>query len=180
MELISKILVLAHCLLNKSTRWWQNGKPIERNRGLAEQVVRFALESNIGIVQMPCPEFTFCGNPRPSRTKDEYESLSGFKRHCVKMANSVVEQLKTLTFMSRKPRIQILAVIGIKNSPSCAIESVLRKINGKIQSSKERGIFIEILEKEMLKIGLKPPFLEFDFDRPNKIVRELNKILSES
>jgi len=172
--------VVAHCLLNKSTRWWQNGKPIERNVGLAEQVIEFALKNNIGIVQLPCPEFTFCGNPRPPRTKDEYENLPGFKKHCEKIASSVVEQLKTLAFMSIKPHIQILAVVGIKNSPSCAINSVLRKVNDKIQYSKERGIFIEILEKKMIKAGLKPLFLEFNFDRPNEIVKDLNMLLSKT
>ncbi len=179
MEPISKVLVLAHCLLNKSTRWWQDGKPIERNMGLAEQVVRFALKNKIGIVQMPCPEFTFCGNPRPSRTKDQYETLPNFKKHCERIANLVVEQLKTLTIMSRKPQIRIVAVIGIKNSPSCATNHVLRRINNEIQPSEEKGVFIEILERKMLKIGLNPPFLEFDFDSPNKIVEELNRILNE-
>jgi len=169
--------VLAHCLLNKSTRWWQDGKSIERNMGLVEQVVSFALKNKIGIVQMPCPEFTFCGNPRPPRTKDEYEALPGFKEHCRKIADLVAEQLKILTSMSRKPRIRILAVIGIKNSPSCATNSVLRKINDKIQCSREKGVFIEILEKKMLKFGLKPLFLEFNFDRPSEIVKELNKII---
>ncbi|MEM2639471.1 MAG: hypothetical protein QW113_05585, partial [Candidatus Bathyarchaeia archaeon] len=82
MSFSSKVLVLSHCLLNKSTRWWQDGKPIERNIGLAAELVEFSLRHNVGVFQMPCPEFTFCGNPRPSRTKDEYEALPGFKEHC--------------------------------------------------------------------------------------------------
>ncbi len=145
--------------------------------GLATEVIRFALKHNLGIIQMPCPEFTFCGNPRPSRTKDEYEMLPGFREHCEDLAKVVVKQLKMLTIMGEEPRIQILAVIGVKRSPSCAVNSALRRINDKILHTRERGIFIEILEDEMLEEGLNPLFLEFDFDEPNEIVRDLARML---
>ena len=120
--------------------------------GLATEVIRFALKHNLGIIQMPCPEFTFCGNPRPSRTKDEYEMLPGFREHCEELAKVVVKQLKMLTIMGEEPRIQILAVIGVKRSPSCAVNSALRRINDKILHTRERGIFIEILELSLIHI----------------------------
>ncbi|MCX8170591.1 MAG: hypothetical protein N3E47_01270 [Candidatus Bathyarchaeota archaeon] len=173
----SKIMVFSHCLLNKSTRWWQNGKPIERNIGLVTEVMEFLLKHNIGVFQMPCPEFTFCGNPRPSRTKDEYEALPGFREHCDRLAKSVVEQLKAFIFMGVKPRIQILAVIGVKRSPSCAVSGVIRSIGREIRLVEEKGIFMEALIKYMLEEGLSARFLEFDFDEPHKIIVDLESLL---
>jgi len=178
-ELTSRILVLSHCLLNKGTRWWQNGKPIERNIGLAAEIVKFAIEHNIGIFQMPCPEFTFCGNPRPSRTKDEYEMLPGFKEYCNNLAGVVADQLKTLISMGKKPRIQIVAIVGVKRSPSCAVNNVMRVVDGKSTLVNERGIFIDALERKMLKNGLNTPFLEFDFDSPHEIIADLKRLLGE-
>lgn len=174
-----RILMVSHCLLNKGTRWWQEGKPLERNMGLAVEIVEFASKHNFGLVQMPCPEFTFCGNPRPSRTKDEYEVLPGFKRHCKRLARLVAEQIKTMVQMGRRPRIHVLAVIGVKRSPSCAVKSAIRKINNKQLRSEEVGVFMEMLELEISRIGLRPHFLEFDFDRPTGIVEELDKLLHE-
>lgn len=179
MKLKSIVLMVSHCLLNKSTRWWQENKPIERNVGLVPEIVEFASKHNLGLIQMPCPEFTFCGNPRPSRTKDEYEALPGFKEHCESLAGFVVEQARALLFMGRNPSIHILAVIGVRRSPSCAINSALRRINGEIQCTDEGGIFMEFLRRGLLAAGLNPHFLEFDFDRPNEIILDLRRIIGK-
>ncbi|MEM1515120.1 MAG: 2-thiouracil desulfurase family protein [Candidatus Bathyarchaeia archaeon] len=172
----SKVLIVSHCLLNKSVRWWQKGKPPERNIGLANEIVQYALKHNIGLIQMPCPEFTFCGNPRPSRTKDEYERLQDFRNHCKKLAESVTEQIRTLTTMSENPQIQIVAVIGIKRSPSCAVNSAIAIKNGVVNQN-EKGIFIELLKSELSShCQIIPPFFEYDFDNPNELIEILEKL----
>lgn len=171
------MLVVSHCLLNKSVRWWQDGKPTERNIGLASEIVQYALRHNVGLVQMPCPEFTFCGNPRPSRTKDEYERLEGFKEHCERLAKDVAERIRQLIIMSEKPRIHIIAIIGIKRSPSCAINSAIAIRNGALNQS-EKGIFIELLERELRPYCQRTPlFLEYDFDNPAEVIEKLEKMV---
>ncbi|MEM2939116.1 MAG: hypothetical protein QXU95_02435 [Candidatus Bathyarchaeia archaeon] len=177
-EIVSSVLALSHCLLNKSTRWWQNNKSIERNRGLATQLIIFVSRLNVGIIQLPCPEFTFCGNPRPPRTKDEYEMLPGFMEHCNKLARLTAEQIKTLVTIRGRPRIEILAVIGVKRSPSCAVNSAIRRICGN-KHIEEEGLFMGILRREMLRENLSPQFLEFDFDNPEEIEGDLIKLFSE-
>ncbi len=177
-EIVSKVLALSHCLLNKSIRWWQNNKSIEKNRGLATQLIEFVSRLNVGIIQLPCPEFTHCGNPRPPRTKDEYEMLPGFMEHCNKLARLTVEQIKTLVTMSRRPRIEILAVIGVKRSPSCAVNSAIRRIFSN-KNVEEEGLFIGILRREMLRENLNPQFLDFDFDNPEEIKGDLIKLFSK-
>ncbi|MBS7604952.1 MAG: 2-thiouracil desulfurase family protein [Candidatus Bathyarchaeia archaeon] len=176
-SLTSKVLVVSHCLLNKSVRWWQEGKPLERNIGLANNVIEYALRHNIGLIQMPCPEFTFCGNPRPSRRKDEYEVLPGFKEHCERLARTFAKQIKMLVTMSKNPRIHIIAVIGVKRSPSCAVRTAISMRNGLLYQN-EKGIFIEFLEKELNVYGQTTlPFLEFDFDNPGELTEILEKIV---
>lgn len=177
-EIASGVLALSHCLLNKSTRWWQNNKSIERNRGLATQLIEFVSRLNVGIIQLPCPEFTFCGNPRPPKTKDEYEMLPGFTEHCNKLARLMAEQIKMLVTMSEGPRIEILAVIGVKRSPSCAVNSAIRRICGN-KHVEEEGIFIGLLRREMLRRNLNPQFLEFDFDNPEEIEGDLIMLFSK-
>jgi predicted secreted protein len=172
---ISKVLVVSHCLLNKSTRWWQVGKPPERNIGLAAEIIEYALKRGLGLLQMPCPEFTFCGNPRPPRTKKEYEALPGFKEYCGRLARIVADQIKAFITMSEKPRIRVVAIIGVKRSPSCAVSSAIIGKDG-FQRYDGKGIFIEVLEKE-IKESLNVPFLEFDFDNPSAVVADLEKLI---
>lgn len=173
--ILSKVLVLSHCLLNKGTRWWQEGKPPERNIGLAREIIEYALRHNIGLVQMPCPEFTFLGNPRPSRTKDEYEALEGFREHCEKLARAVAEQVRSLITMSRNPSIQIVAIVGVKRSPSCAVRSAISK-RPETPNQCGKGIFIEALEKEV-NLCQRIPFIEFDFDDPGEAIRALEVLI---
>ncbi|MBS7640172.1 MAG: hypothetical protein QXJ19_04290 [Candidatus Bathyarchaeia archaeon] len=177
MHNVSRVLVVSHCLLNKGVRWWWEGKPLDRNIGLANEVVAHALKYGVGLVQMPCPEFTFCGNPRPSRTKDEYERLQGFREHCERLAKSVAEQIRNLMVMGRRPQIHIIAIIGIKRSPSCAVNSAIATRNGILRQD-EKGIFIESLEKELsVYCQTMPPFLEYDFDNPDELTGALEKLI---
>lgn len=177
---VSKVLVVSHCLLNKSVRWWQEGKPPERNLGLANEVAQYAIKHNIGLFQMPCPEFTFCGNPRPSRMKNEYEELPGFKEHCEKLAKETAKQIKTLITMGVGPKIQVIAIIGIKRSPSCAVSSAVAIRDG-VLSQGEKGIFIELLEKELHSLSQdSPTFLEYDFDNPSELIESLERLIRSS
>ncbi|MEM2272728.1 MAG: hypothetical protein QXX56_00755 [Candidatus Bathyarchaeia archaeon] len=173
----SRVLVVSHCLLNKATRWWQEGKPLERNIGLAGEIVKYVLRHNIGLIQMPCPEFTFCGNPRPSRRKDEYERLLGFKEHCERLARIFAEQMRFFIAMDKNPRVYIIAIIGVKRSPSCAVNTALSMRNGMLHQN-EKGIFIEFLERELSAYCQEiPPFLEFDFDNPGELIDALEKLI---
>lgn len=173
---MSKVLVVSHCLLNKSVRWWQEGKSLERNIGLANEIIQYALKHNVGLIQMPCPEFTFCGNPRPSKTKDKYEKLWGFREHCERLAKNVAEQIRNLVTMSKKPQISIVAIVGIRRSPSCAVNSAIALRNGILNQS-EKGIFIEFLEHELRSCcQIMPLFLEYDFDNPAEAIDKLEKL----
>jgi len=171
-----KVLVLAHCLLNQSTRWWQNGEP-PRAQGPVKEILDFISARRIGAVQLPCPEFTFCGNPRRPRTKDEYEGLPGFILHCEGLAQTSAKYLQALTAMGREPRPRILAIVGIARSPTCSVKSAPRGIGGKAEYAEEMGLFFEILDRELENLGLKIPFIEVDLDRPVDFGKKMREVL---
>ncbi|MEM3041810.1 MAG: hypothetical protein QXG97_07305, partial [Nitrososphaerota archaeon] len=148
-----------------ATRWRKKGQQ-PRAEGPVKEILNYLSAHKIGVIQLPCPEVTFSGNPRPPRTKDEYERLPGFSLHCERLAKTSAEYLKALTAMFREPRIQILAIVGIVHSPTCGVRSAPRGIGGKAEYVEEKGLFFEILEKELRNLGLKIPFIEIDLDRP--------------
>jgi len=144
-----------------------------QNRGPVSQVLEFLSTRNIGAVQLPCPEFTFFGNPRRAAGKDEYESLPDFRSHCKSLARDAARQLRTLTVMASNPKIKILAIVGVERSPSCGVKFTPRKGNGETRYVKEKGLFVEFLEEEMQNQGLKIPFLGLDMRQPEKFPRKL-------
>ena len=171
-----RILVLSHCILNRATRWWQKGKPIDNNQGMSIQVLDLLSQLKIGVVQLPCPEFTFCGNPRPPRTRDEYLSLPGFREHCTRLADETAKYLKNLIDNAREPPIRILAIVGVERSPTCGVKHTPIGRGDDKRYVEEKGIFIELLTKRLGKMGLKIPCIEIDLDRPEEFTEKISEL----
>lgn len=172
-----KVVVLSHCILNRGTRWWQEGKSLKRNRGPVSPVVGFLAERKIGAVQLPCPEFTVFGNPRPPATKDEYESLPSFRRHCENLARESAKNLKTLVTKGAVPKIRVLAVVGIERSPSCGVEYVPRTVDGEIRYVGEKGFFLGVLERELERLEMIVPFVGLDLHKPDAFCKKMDELL---
>jgi len=169
----AKVLVLAHCLLNSATKWWQDERLFEKNRGPCREVVKFLSKKRIGAIQLPCPEYTFCGNPRPPRTKDEYEDMPSFRLHCENLALEVARNLKTLISKDVDSRVKILAILGVERSPTCGVKCTPRKVDGQKTYVEEKGLFLEILDRELLNLGLKLPFVGVNFCEQDEITKVL-------
>jgi len=170
------ILVLSHCILNRATRWWQRGKPLDDNRGMTVQILDLLAHLKIGVVQLPCPEFTFCGNPRPPRTKNEYLSLPGFREHCARLADEAANYLKNLIDNAREPPLRILAIVGVERSPTCGVKCTPTGRGMNKRYEEKKGFFIELLAKSLRKRGLKVPIIGVDLDRPEEFSETLNKL----
>lgn len=172
-----RILVLSHCILNQATRWWQKGKPLSKNLGMNINFLRLLLDLKIGVIQMPCPEFTFCGNPRPPRTRDEYLNLPGFLKHCVKLADETANYLRNLIDNAREPSIKILAIVGVERSPTCGVKCVPVGMGMDKRYEKKKGIFIELLLRSLRRVNLEIPIVGIDFDKPQEFVNVIGSLI---
>jgi predicted secreted protein len=129
-----KIILTSHCILNQNAviRGW------ERAEGAFNSIVRIFLDYNIGILQLPCPEFIYLGEERPPKTKEEYDKKD-YRLHCKQLAIPILEELKEYM----KNDYHVVGLIGIEGSPSCDILG-------------KRGIFMEefmgLLEEESIHL----------------------------
>lgn len=110
MQRSKKIIVASHCVLN------QNAVVAEeaRSPGVMKSAVDWANEQGYGIVQLPCPEFTFLGPERPPMTVEEYDTPE-FHAHNRNILLPYVEQLKVY----QDHGYTIAGGLGISGSPSC-------------------------------------------------------------
>ncbi|RBP36561.1 CD3072 family TudS-related putative desulfidase [Garciella nitratireducens] len=118
-----KIILVSHCILNQNTVV----KPLARAKGAYTKIVEEILNHEIGIHQLPCPEFIYLGLQRKPMEKEEYDT-SQYRSLCKNLSKTVLQIIKEYL----KNGYEILGIIGIENSPSC-------DINGK------KGIFMEEL-----------------------------------
>jgi len=131
----------------------------------------------IGVIQLPCPEFTFCGNPRPPRTRDEYLSLPGFKQHCERLADETAEYLKNLIDNAREPSVRISAIVGVERSPTCGVKCTPVGKEPDKRYEEKRGIFIESLIESLRKRGLEIPVIGIDLDKPRELKEKISRII---
>ncbi|MEN1758940.1 CD3072 family TudS-related putative desulfidase [Anoxynatronum sibiricum] len=137
-----QLLLVAHCVLNQNAviRDW------ERAQGGFNELVHAMLAENLGIIQLPCPEFAFSGEDRPPRTKNEYDKPA-YRTLCCCLAQPVVEQAKEY----QRQGYLIKGLVGIGESPSC-------------DTLGNRGIFMEVLLAMMSEAGVELKTLDISED----------------
>lgn len=170
------VVAVSHCILNQTTRWFWDGRS-----GWVEGFIVKFLEGikplDVGLYQLPCPEFSFLGNPRRPMTKEEYDSLPGFKDYCGKLAEKTVEELMAFVRLSATPRVRVLAVIGVEGSPTCGVHTTSKRVAGESIRVEGKGIFIEMLERMLEAKGLDVAFYGLDLKRQDETVARIVKAL---
>ncbi len=180
-----RILFVTHCLLNPSAKVSRNdpssGKEEEAFR---RDFFRYCSDQGIGLIQLPCPEFTLYGPNRWGHTKQQFNHPF-FREHARQILQPYVQQMLAYLQPGEEPKFKVLGVIGVEASPSCGVSRTcsgdwggefsrredLEETLAKIQSVPESGVFMEVLQ-EMMKakdivlpvIGLDPNDKEALYD----------------
>lgn len=123
MQRNKKILLVSHCILNQNTVIEGEARAL----GAISSAIDWIDKEGLGVVQLPCPEFTFLGLDRPPMTYEEYDHEE-YRSHCQKILMPVMDQLLEY----KRCGYMITGVLGIQSSPSC---------------DQTRGVFMEELQK---------------------------------
>lgn len=170
----NKVIFTSHCILNKASKVRYYGEKKITNEELARrEFIKLSLEKDICIIQLPCPEFNIYGANRWGHTKDQFKN-SFFKDSCKKMLEPFVLQLEE--YLNEKDKFEVLGIVGIDGSPSCGINLTCRgKWGGEMSSrnnlqeviksivmTKEKGVFIEILEEILKERNIVVPMMSIN------------------
>jgi predicted secreted protein len=148
---LDRVVILAHCIVNQSTRARWQGGGATRTEGTITDVITPLIEHGIGIIQMECPEQTLYGNPRHPRSRDDYE-IPVFKDKCREIAVRTTQAIENSAS-------KLIAVLGFEGSPSCGVERTTRTIEGSHAESPGEGHLIEAIRQEMREKGLDAPII---------------------
>ena len=136
-----EITVVAHCLMNKSSRLLGFNAPIFAPIDIKGK----------NIIQLPCPEMIYLGMNRREITKDQLDhpNYRTFCRELFKPFADMIEQ-----FADTGMHIKI---IGVPKSPSCAAElTTIGGKGGRVADFKHEhvagaGVFFEEIEEELVR-----------------------------
>ena len=139
-----KVIFISNCWLNINMRYPGGAA----NSGAETQVIKFLLDNDCGIIQMPCPECNCLGGIE----KQKYGIIKGKEAiECYRnTADMVVSQIKEY----KKLGYDIVGILGMNPSPSCGVEISRIKwtidgTNPEEPTSSNSGVFIDKLRESL-------------------------------
>ncbi len=123
MQRSKRILLVAHCIFNQNTVIAKEA----RAEGAMKSAADWAIGEGFGIVQLPCPEFSFLGLNRLPMTYEEYNNAE-YRKHCREILKPILKQVEEFS----RNGYEISGLLGIQGSPSCDLRA-------------GRGVFMEEL-----------------------------------
>ena len=141
-----KIILVSHCILNQNSVV----EPLARAKG-AFSFSSELIDSGVGIIQLPCPEFRFLGITRKPMEKSDYDSPE-YRKLCRELFLPILDDL--LVYIDNE--YKFCGIIGINQSPTCSISGI-------------RGIFMEEIFILLTSKGITPNYYEVPEDYNDNI-----------
>lgn len=162
MERSKKIIFISHCILNQNSVV----DPLARSKGAYKDIIETIMKNNIGIHQLPCPEFRYLGMERKPMSKEEYDT-ENFRIICKDISLDTINIMKEYI----NSKYEIIGIIGINNSPTCSINN-------------RKGILMEELLKELEKNEINIPLIDvptdyYDGNKGEEFIIELEKFINK-
>lgn len=163
MERSKRIVFISHCILNQNTVV----SPLARAKGSYKDIIETIMEYDIGIHQLPCPEFRYLGLNRKPMTKFEYDTTD-FRNLSKEISKDVINIMKEYLANG----YEIVGLIGINHSPTCGIRG-------------EKGIFMEelldLINTYSINIQtIDVPTDYHDGEKGKEFINELKKFLDKN
>lgn len=159
-----KFVIVPACLLAQA--YQAQGLVKYEWRSCIKPFLQLLVENDINIIQMPCAETEYSGLIRKP-AGDKFYSSREFVQLCDKLSSQVEKQVKDIVGAG----FQVVAILGIENSPSCAVNYVYS--NRGMQ--KKQGEFICQLYKKLEDTHI--PFIGINRRFVNKSLKKLQGIL---
>jgi len=176
-----KIIFVSHCLLNTASKVLKfSGDQMIKEDDVRKNFLLKAIENDIHIVQLPCPEFNIYGPLRWGHVKNQFNNTF-FRKRCMEMLEPLIEQVHG--YMECGDLFEIAGIIGINGSPSCGVDYTcigdwcgeissrenLEDVLNSIKVSNEKGVMIEVLMEMLEREGLELKIAGLDKENPKVI-----------
>lgn len=147
-----KVVFAAHCILNQNARHYACAD----FPSMMKPLMKAFADGEIGVVQLPCPEFTALGLGRdrdvpPLDSIREGLGLPEAQAKLIPFIDHVIFQIKDYQWQGFK----VIGILGKNGSPSCGVETTYYKSD----FGPGEGVFIrmlrERLQAEKLDIAIK-------------------------
>lgn len=171
------IVFVAHCILNQNSI----SDGTASYPGSIKEVLELLSGSDVGIVQMPCPELVCLGLDRGNIDGGKSPVLEENTRIRTMMSRGpaagkiryLAQQLVFQISEYRNHGFAIRGIVGVNRSPSCGVDTT-SKNNQEVVGE---GVFIEALRKELEKHNIHVEMVGIKAFEPEKAVKTVKPLI---
>ena len=171
------LLFVAHCILNQNSI--SDGTAVFP--GSIKNLLELFNESNIGIVQMPCPELVCLrldrgnrnGSSAPVLVENTRIRKMMSKEPAITTVRKMAQDLIFQIVEYQKYGFDIRGIVGINRSPSCGVETTSDN-NAEI---KGEGVFISELRRELRKNNIQIRMFGIKASEPEEAMAVIQNLI---
>lgn len=116
---MKRLLFVSHCILNTASKVvLYNRSEIDAEEKMRKSLLNYAVNNDIQIYQLPCPEFSLYGSKRWGHVSEQFDNPF-FREHCRKILSPFIQELSE--YLSHPESFEVLGIVGIDGSPSCGV-----------------------------------------------------------
>jgi len=160
-----KVIFVAHCVLNQNARMVD----VADFPAMFDQLCDYLQRSEIGIIQMPCPETYSLGLGRFD-VRVGLEHPSGMER-LQRIIDDLIFTIQEYQFQG----MEVVGIIGKEGSPSCGVNLTWYNDTG---HGEGQGVFIRELKKKLKINKLDVPVVGVADFKQEKTIEWLEKELT--
>lgn len=117
---MKKIIFVSHCILNIASKViMYTPEDMEAEEALRKKFMHLAIDNDIQLIQLPCPEYTLYGADRWGHVSNQFDNVF-FRKHCRRILEPIMDQLKE--YLAHENRFEVLGFVGVDGSPSCGVD----------------------------------------------------------
>ena len=171
------VLFVGHCILNQNSI----SDGTATYPASVKEIVELVGASQVGIVQMPCPELMCLGLDRGNANGSAYPVVEEntrirkvmSRRPAATKLRPLVRQLVFQIAEYRRYGFDVRGIVGINRSPSCGVDTT----SDNNQEVEGRGVFIEALRHELERNGITIAMVGIKAHEPEKAVAAVRTLL---
>lgn len=157
-----KVIFVAHCVLNQNARMVD----VADFPAMHDQLCDYLQKSQVGIIQMPCPE-TYCLGLGRFDVRVGLEHPAGMER-LQRLIDDLIFTIKEYLFQG----MEVVGVIGKEGSPSCGVNQTWYNDTG---HGDGQGVFIRELKEKLKHNKLDIPVIGVADHKQDKAIDWLAK-----
>lgn len=186
MKRTRNIVIVSHCILNVNSKV----EGLCEYGNISNRLIKYLIDNDYGIIQLPCPELTMYGIKRWGHVKEQFDNPY-YRKHCRKLFEPILEQIEDYINNGYK----VKALIAVKGSPSCGHnltcssrswggefinkESIDKIIND-LDTVNKPGIFTEEIEQMLIKKCIKINIIDIDEENEDVTMKSITDLLENT